>query len=221
MNKSFSQACENNKDPILQVIKTIFLEHTTVWEVGSGTGQHACYFAHNLPHIIWQPTDLEANNRGINCWVEEAGLTNLRKSLTLDVTNKKWPCSTIDALFSANTLHIMPWHQIKCFFAGLATYLAKDALVCFYGPFNYNGQYTSDSNKRFDLWLKEHDPQSGLRDFSDVKQLEKSVNLDIKNNFSMPANNRLLVFQNCDANPVKKQLKTRFLTWRPCHTSSA
>ena len=199
MIKPFSQACENNKEPILQKIQTIFLESTTVWEIGSGTGQHACYFARNLPHLIWQPTDREENLEGINSWVEETELTNLRKSLALNVVDDEWPCQRINALFSANTLHIMHWQEVECFFAGLAKYLTEKALICLYGPFNYNGQYTSASNESFDQWLKARDPQSGLRDFEAIKKLAKATNLIIKNDFAMPANNRLLVMQYCKA----------------------
>lgn len=195
MNKSFSQACENNKKPILQIIKTIFLESTTVWEIGSGTGQHACYFAHHLPHLNWQPTDKKENLEGINCWIKEAGLTNLHNCQALNVTDNQWPCQSIDALFTANTLHIMHWQEVECFFSGLANCLTEQATVCIYGPFNYNGQYTSDSNKQFNLWLKARDPQSGIRDFEAIETLAKSAKLMIKNDFSMPANNHLLVFQ--------------------------
>lgn len=200
MNKSFSQACENNKEPILQIIKTIFTEPTypeptTVWEIGSGTGQHACHFAQHLPHLNWQPTDRDENSQGINCWVEESGLSNCYKSLALNVLDKKWPCQTIDALFTANTLHIMSWHEVECFFSRIDTYLTAKAPVCIYGPFNYHGKYTSDSNKQFDSWLKVRDSKSGIRDFEAVEQLANTANLSIQNDFSMPANNRLLVFQ--------------------------
>lgn len=195
MNKSFSQSCENNKDPILQVIKTVYLEPTTVWEIGSGTGQHACYFAHHLSHLNWQPTDRDESLKGINCWAEEAGLANLKRALALNVTDKKWSCQSIDAVFTANTLHIMHWPEVECFFSRLASYLSKKATVCVYGPFNYNGQYTSDSNKQFDRWLIARDPQSGIRDFEAIEQLAKSACLKLENDFSMPANNRLLVLK--------------------------
>jgi hypothetical protein len=195
MNKAFSQACKNNKQPILQIIKTIFLESATVWEIGSGTGQHACYFAHQLPHLTWQPTDKKENIEGINCWIKEAGLTNLNNCRALNVTDEQWSCQSIDALFTANTLHIMHWQEVECFFSGLVNYLTDQAIICIYGPFNYNGQYTSDSNKQFDLWLKARDPKSGIRDFEAIETLAKSAKLIIKKDFSMPANNHLLVFQ--------------------------
>lgn len=195
MNKPFSQSSENNKNPILQIIETIFLQSVTVWEIGSGSGQHACYFAQKLPHLQWQTTDKEENLSGINQWVEEANLSNLVKSQKLNVVDENWPCQQIDALFTANTLHIMSWQEVECFFSGLEKYLTANAQVCLYGPFNYHGRYTSTSNMQFDQWLKTRDPQSGIRHFEAIEQLAKASALEIKNDFSMPANNRLLHLQ--------------------------
>lgn len=196
MNKPFSQASENNKLPILQIIETIFLRPTTVWEIGSGTGQHACYFAQKLAHLQWQATDRAENLPGINCWIEDAKLSNLPLSLALDVAETNWPSQQMDAVFTANTLHIMHWQEVEYFFAGLARHLSHQAVVCIYGPFNYHGQYTSDSNKQFDQWLKARDPESGIRDFYEIEKLANGANLTIQNDHAMPANNRLLVLVN-------------------------
>ncbi len=193
MTKSFSQSCENNKQPILQIIKSVFHESTTVWEIGSGTGQHACFFAKNLPHLIWQPTDREENTHGINGWVKDAGLNNLQECLTLDVTDAEWPCSQISSLFTANTLHIMSWQEVEHFFSGLKKYLSANASVCLYGPFNYNGKFTSASNEQFDQWLKSSNSLRGIRDFEAIEKLAHKAGLSIKDDHAMPANNRLLV----------------------------
>ncbi|MFZ2168703.1 MAG: DUF938 domain-containing protein [Methylococcaceae bacterium] len=195
-HKPFSQACENNKDPILQIIRTVFCQPTTVWEIGSGTGQHACYFARQLPHIEWQPSDRSENISGIRLWQEEAQLTNLKPPLTLDVTDILWPCNSIDAVFTANTLHIMSRDEVQIFFDRLADHLNPKALVCIYGPFNYNGTYTSDSNARFDQWLKSQNTLSGIKDFEDIMFLASSRDFEIVSDVAMPANNRLLVLQN-------------------------
>jgi len=192
--KPFSQACENNKNPILQVIREVFIDPVTVWEIGSGTGQHACYFAGQLPHIEWQPTDRGEYLQGINLWREEAQLANLKAPLKLDVTDASWPINAIDALFTANTLHIMSWNEVQVLFKRLAENLNPGAPVCIYGPFNYNGTYTSDSNARFDEWLKSRDSLSGIRDFEAVERLAAVAGLAVVNDIAMPANNRLLVF---------------------------
>ena len=176
--KPFSQACENNKDPILDVIREVYCKPMTVWEIGSGTGQHACHFARHMPHIVWQPTGRSENIPGIQRWVEEA-LPNLNPPLTLDVADKTWPCTAIDALFTANTLHIMSWKQIEIFFARLSCNFNPDASLCIYGPFNYQGAYTSDSNARFDQWLKSRDPASGIRNFEAVTNLPLPVDLKL------------------------------------------
>lgn len=195
LGKPFSQACENNKDPILQVIHTVFDRPATVWEIGSGTGQHACHFARSLPHIQWQPTDLEERLPGMRLWLEEAQLANIRPPLSLNVADSEWPCRTIEAAFTANTLHIMSWEKVGLFFQGLSTRLIQSAPVCIYGPFNYRGAYTSDSNARFDRWLKENDPASGIRDFEAVARLAWQSGLTLIDDVAMPANNRLLIFR--------------------------
>jgi cyclopropane fatty-acyl-phospholipid synthase-like methyltransferase len=194
--KPFSQACENNKLPILQIINQVFTQPNTVWEIGSGTGQHACFFASQLPHLIWQATDRIENLAGIQAWIEEANLANLKPPLALDINDTTWPCQRIDCLFSANTLHIMSLTEVEMLFERLSHYLSSNALACFYGPFNYQGEFTSDSNARFDQWLKAQNPLSGIRDFEYICHLAASIGLKLLNDHAMPANNRLLVFQN-------------------------
>jgi trans-aconitate methyltransferase len=137
--KPYSQACENNKQPILQIISQVYTQATTVWEIGSGTGQHACYFAQQLPYLQWQPTDRFENIDGISLWIKDAQLANLKTPLTLSVQDETWPCSSIDALFTANTIHIMSWDEVQLLFARLKIYLAANASLCIYGPFNYHG----------------------------------------------------------------------------------
>ncbi|AEF99377.1 DUF938 domain-containing protein [Methylomonas methanica] len=193
--KPFSQACENNKQPILDMLKQVFTQPATVWEIGSGTGQHACYFAQQLPHLIWQPTDRLEQIAGIRLWQQEAKLTNLQAPLQLDVADSVWPCTSIEALFTANTLHIMSWVEVKLLFTRLTDYLSEQASVCIYGPFNYQGSYTSESNEHFDQWLRQQDPRSGIKHFEDVVGLAEAIGLELQADHDMPANNRLLVFK--------------------------
>jgi hypothetical protein len=195
IQKPFSQSCENNKEPILQIIKTVFNQPATVWEIGSGTGQHACHFAENLPHLSWQPTDRPENLAGIHLWRDEAQLANLLPPLSLDVTDTLWPCERIDAVFTANTLHIMSSDEVKLLFERLAVYLSAEATMCIYGPFNYAGAYTSESNARFDLWLKERNALSGIKDFEEIMSLAANSGLELQVDNAMPANNRLLVLR--------------------------
>lgn len=195
IEKPFSQACENNKQAILEIIKNVFCQPCTVWEIGSGTGQHACHFAGYLPHVEWQPTDRQDNIPGMRLWLDEAQLANINPPLILDVCDTNWPCQAIDALFTANTLHIMSWEDVEILFERLNNYLSADATVCIYGPFNYNGTYTSDSNARFDEWLKSRNELSGIRHFEDIVALATAIDLELLVDHAMPANNRLLVFK--------------------------
>jgi len=195
VEKPFSQACENNKKPILDVLKRVFYKSCEVVEIGSGTGQHAVYFAKNLPRLTWQPTDQSIYLGGISLWVDEADLCNVKPPLRLDVREEDWPIDKIEALFTANTLHIMSWEAVELFYQRLGRYLLPGAKFCSYGPFNINGQYTSESNASFDQWLKQRDPLSGIRDLEALVALGEAEGLSLKDNIMLPANNRLLVWE--------------------------
>ncbi len=196
MNKPYSQACANNKFAILSKLSQHFSELNNVIEIGTGTAQHATFFAQHLPYLNWQTTDLAINHQGIKAWLNEANLTNLKAPITLDL-NAPWPPfeHTFDGLFTANTLHIIAWPLVVKFFAGIADTIAKKGVVCIYGPFNYQGKYTSASNAEFDIWLKERDPLSGIRDIEAIVELAINAGLTLQTDYAMPANNRLLVFR--------------------------
>lgn len=195
MNKPFSESCEQNREPILTVLRTWFADRRHVLEVGSGTGQHAVYFAPELPHLVWQTADVPQHHAGIRAWLEEAALPNVRPPLALDVNNATWLDGRYDAIFSANTLHIMSWPEVMRFFEGVGTVLEPGGVLAIYGPFNYNGTFTSESNARFDAWLKARDPASGVRDFEAVDELARAQGLDLQQDIAMPANNRTLVWK--------------------------
>lgn len=195
MNKPFSQACENNKDPILSVLKRVFHSPCEVLEIGSGTGQHAVYFAEHLPHVTWQPSDQAMHLPGIDLWINEAKLENIKAPLALDITQKPWPVSEIDAVFTANTLHILSWESVQVFIESLGEVMRPSAIFCCYGPFNLGGTYTSESNARFDIWLKEQHPLSAIRDLEAVVLLANDAGIKLKEDIEMPANNKLLIWE--------------------------
>jgi hypothetical protein len=189
--KPFSEACERNRLPILSLLQRIFSASGLVLEIGSGTGQHAAYFAPELPHLIWQPSDVAEHLEDIGLWVE--GIPNVRAPIELDV-DQRWPAVPADAVYSANTCHIMSWPQLERMFAGLASMSALEVL-CLYGPFHYGGKATSDSNACFDAMLRARDPESGVRDFESVAKLAAQARFSLQEDNAMPANNRLLVFR--------------------------
>lgn len=192
--KPYADACDRNRGPILEVLRRHFADRHHVLEIGSGTGQHAVYFAAALPQLIWQPSDREEHLAGIGLWLEEARLPNVPAPLALDVRGS-WPKARFDAVFSANTLHIMSWDEVKALFAALPGVMADDAVVAVYGPFNYGGAFTSPSNAAFDATLRRRSPRSGIRDFEAVDQLAQSIGLKLVADCAMPANNRTLVWR--------------------------
>lgn len=192
MNKPYSPACDNNREPILEVIAPLLREAGAVLEIGSGTGQHAVHFAANMPHLTWYPSDRVENHTGIRQWLQEAGLDNTRPPLALDVVRDDWPRLDVDAVFSANTAHIMHWHEVQALFAGVGGLLPEGGLFLLYGPFNFNGRYTSDSNERFDAMLRGRDPDSGIRDYEDLDRLARAAGMSCLDTHDMPANNHII-----------------------------
>ncbi|MGH8199342.1 MAG: M20/M25/M40 family metallo-hydrolase [Steroidobacteraceae bacterium] len=203
MESPYSEACERNRGPILEVLRDHFAERRQVLEIGSGTGQHAVHFAAALPQLTWQTSDLEANLPGIRSRLEGSDLPNLPAPIALDVTGA-WPDTWFDAAFTANTLHIMGWPEVQTLFAALPKILSADALLAVYGPFNYNGRFTSPSNAAFDEWLKQRSAHSGIRDFAAVDELARSIGFALVEDRPMPANNRTLVWRRTEARRRKR-----------------
>jgi cyclopropane fatty-acyl-phospholipid synthase-like methyltransferase len=195
LDKPHSPSCDRNREPILAVLRKHFADRHDALEIGSGTGQHAVHFAAAMPGLRWQCSDVADNLPGIRLWLDETALPNTPAPIELDVARRPWPTQTFDAVFSANSLHIMGWAAVEALFAGLDTVLANDATLVVYGPFNYRGGYTSDSNREFDGWLKARDPRSGIRDFEAVDALANTVGLKLVADVAMPANNRCLVWR--------------------------
>ena len=134
-------------------------------------------------------------NAGIQAWLDEAALLNTRLPIALDVNQTPWPVAPVDGVFTANTLHIISWPEVACLLAGVGQALRPEGVLCIYGPFNYGGEFTSESNARFDLWLKARDPLSGVRDFEAVCALAQKHGLVLQQDHPMPVNNRTLVFR--------------------------
>jgi SAM-dependent methyltransferase len=190
----FSDACERNKVPIVEVLRKRFADRREVLEIGSGTGQHAVFFAAQLPHLKWQPTERLASLADLSERVRLEGGSNLRVPTALEVQETPWPLRKVDAVFTANTLHIMSWVEVVALFRGIGDTLTPGGLLCVYGPFRYEGRYTSAGNETFDQMLRERDPRSGIRELADVSAQALTVGLRLDADHDLPAHNRLLVF---------------------------
>ncbi|KAF1712275.1 methylase [Pseudoxanthomonas kalamensis DSM 18571] len=193
-DKPFAPACERNREPILEVLQQHFGNAGKVLEIASGTGQHAVHFAAAMPWLVWQCSDRAAQLPGIRQWLDEAALANTPSPLELDVAGD-WPRGPFDAVFSANSLHIMGWAEVEACFVGIGRVLAPGGVLAVYGPFNYDGAFSSDSNRDFDAWLKTRDSRSGIRDFEAVDALACDIGLNLREDCAMPANNRCLVWE--------------------------
>lgn len=200
--KPYAEACDRNRDPILGVLREAFAQARAVLEIGSGTGQHAVYFARRLPHLRWQTSDIEAHHAGIAAWIADSGLANVKYPLALDVRQTPWPVASADAVFTANTLHIMDFGCVEAFFQGVARVLAPGGVLAVYGPFNYGGQFTSASNAQFDAHLRARGVGSALRDFEAVDALARGAGLALARDVAMPANNRTLVWRRPVTSPM-------------------
>ncbi len=205
MNKPFSEACERNKGPILERLRVLYADVDTVLEIGSGTAQHATHFAAAMPHLTWQCSDLQENLPGIRLALDDARLPNLPPAFEVDV-NRPWPPDVLgryDAVYSANTLHIMGWQQVQQLFASLPRALRPLGLFSAYGPFNLGGHFTSASNQRFDAALRAADPRRGIRDLEAVDALAEAAGLQLMSDIQMPANNRLVTWRRAAATGLR------------------
>jgi cyclopropane fatty-acyl-phospholipid synthase-like methyltransferase len=193
-DKPYSASSERNREPILAVLRRHFADRRHVLEIGSGTGQHAVHFAAALPQLVWQTADRAQYLPGIRAWLAEAALANTPEPLMFDVNDLRWPAGPFDAVFSANTLHIMGWPEVERLFARLPGIVTDEAKLAIYGPFNYGGRFTSDSNAAFDARLRSEAAHMGIRDFEAVDALAQAAGFTLLEDCAMPANNRCLVW---------------------------
>ncbi len=194
LNKPYSESCDQNREPIGEVLDQFITDRKTVLEIGSGSGQHAVYFSAKYPFLLWQTSDLSANHSGIQAWIDDSQLDNVLAPIELDATGK-WPDKQYDLLYSANTVHIMSSYAVEKLFYNIPECMHDDSVFLLYGPFNYQGKYTSDSNARFDNWLKQRNPESGIKNFEWLQDIARQSALRCTHDFTMPENNRLLVWQ--------------------------
>lgn len=191
----FSQAADNNKADICDKLCNILTSSRHLLEIGSGTAQHAVHMAQRLPHLIWQTSELAINLKTVQARLDHERPQNVKDPIELDVSSQPWALASCDAIYSANTVHIMSWADVEHLFHGVGKTLQNNGFLCLYGPYKYNGNFTTPSNERFDQWLKQNDPVSGVRDFEEVNRLAQDQQLVLQNDFAMPANNQLLVWQ--------------------------
>ncbi|MBL4773424.1 MAG: DUF938 domain-containing protein [Alcanivoracaceae bacterium] len=195
MSKPFAPSCERNQGVILEVLKSIInTDDKHLLEIGSGTGQHAVFMAPYFSQLRWHTSDLLENHEGIKIWVTEAKYQNISAPIEYQAGESRFPDIDVDVVLTANTLHIMSWENVKEMIKQLGNHLKKGAQIVIYGPFNYGGQYTSESNAKFDVWLKNQEAHRGIRDFESIVDLMTKAGISLQDDMKMPANNRILHF---------------------------
>ena len=193
--KPFSSACEKNKKPILEVLKEIISpENRHLLEIGAGTGQHAIYFASHFRDLNWTISDIASRQYDLKQLIYKEKLKNIHGPIEFEIGKTLFPREDFDLIFLANVFHIISWKLIKTLIKTFGKSLKEGTQVLVYGPFNYEGAFTSSGNKQFDKNLREKDPLSGIRSFEDVKKVMEKNGLFLGKDYEMPANNRLLLF---------------------------
>lgn len=196
MDKPVAEACLRNQQPIFDVLDAYIGDQAlNIFEVGSGTGQHAVYVADRKPKIRWQPSDLAVCLDAMSQWASDAVNGNVLPPLCVDVDNDALELPCADMVFTANTVHFVSDHTAKNVLHIAGSCLSPGGLFLIYGPFNEGGGYTSEGNRRLDLWLKQRNPQSGIKDKSWVVEQAKLLGLLFTDAHEMPANNKILVFK--------------------------
>lgn len=195
---NYSVASERNQDAILAILRKLLRDNEQVLEIGSGSGQHSIHFCRALPHITWNPSELDNNLIALATNLQQAGVANINKPLALDVSWSHWPVTDLSAVYTANTLHIVSWQQVEALFEGIGRCLKPQGLLIIYGPFRYTNQFTTPSNAEFDHWLRQRDSASGIRDFEAVQWLAERQGLTLLADYAMPANNQLLVWESAN-----------------------
>jgi hypothetical protein len=197
----YSPAAERNRQPILEALTPWLTRSRTVLEIGSGTGQHATHLAAGLPQLRWQASELADRLPGLRARFALEPLPNLPDPIALDVALGPWPQGPFDTVFTANTVHIMPWHATVAMLRTLPTITTTDALLAIYGPFNDAGQATSESNAQFDQALRAAAAHQGLRDFQAVDALAAEHGFHLQHAHVMPANNLLRIYRRDPISP--------------------
>lgn len=193
--KPHAEYAQRNAGPILEVLRYELQGHSEVLEIGSGTGQHAIRFAAELVDVKWQTSDLDENHEGIRSWIAEAGLSNVRSPLSLDVTRDELAEASYDAIYSSNTAHIMSQGAVDAMFRLVGRVLRPHGVFILYGPFRRAGRFNTQSNADFDASLRSRDPAMGIRDLDALDDLGTDSGLQRVNLYAVPSNNLVAVWQ--------------------------
>lgn len=192
--RKHAPATLRNREPIVDILRTVLPQSGTVLEVASGSGEHAAWFAAAFPELRWQPSDPDGQAcASIAAWCD--GLPNVLPPLMLDAASPDWPVGAVDAILCINMIHISPWEATIGLMRGAGERLSTGAPLYLYGPYRRAGFETAESNEAFDRSLKSRNPAWGLRDVDDVVSVATRYGLAFETLVEMPANNLSLILR--------------------------
>jgi cyclopropane fatty-acyl-phospholipid synthase-like methyltransferase len=184
-----------NWQPILEVLRTEFRASKSVLEIGSGNGQHATRITNELDDLVWQTSDRQQNHSAIRHCLQEAAVPRVLDPIALDVLSDAHPEEKYDAVFSANTAHIMSVVAVERMFDIVAIVLREGGIFCLYGPFRQEHKFSSESNANFHRSLRAQDNEMGIRHLETLYQLAIEGGLRREGLYAMPANNLMVVWR--------------------------
>jgi len=152
------------------------------------TQRYDAVFSANALHIMGWP-EVEAFFAGVDRVLADPSTS--QRYASFDSAS----CARYASFDSASCARYASFDSASCARYAQDERQSGSGVLAVYGPFNYGGSYTSDSNREFDGWLKARDPRSGIRAFEAVDALACRIGLVLVADVAMPANNRTLVWR--------------------------
>ena len=192
--KPYAPSCDKNAKPILRVLRSFLKDSRSLLEIGAGTGQHSVFMAPHFEQMSWTLVDRKENHKGISLWLNEFLRPSIKGPFEYEIPKDSLPEANFDVVFTCNTLHMIPWGYCLKMFDDISHVLLQEGLFIVYGAFNYGGKFTSESNRKFDIWLKKRNFESGIKNFENIISELEIRGFKLMEDIPMPANNRILIF---------------------------
>uniref|UniRef100_A0A8D2J009 Uncharacterized protein n=1 Tax=Varanus komodoensis TaxID=61221 RepID=A0A8D2J009_VARKO len=196
-----SPMAERNKETILEVLADYVDDTSSAFglELGSGTGQHVVHFAQALPTVTWQPSEMSPASQqryvSISAYIRATKVTNVREPLPIDVSQPWEQWAGLDqscCIIWDTPINGTETNPCKRRLFGL---LKPGGICLAYGPFAINGIIIPECNVQLDEMLQARNPEWGLRDVEELRQLANANFLRLERMLEMPEYTKCLIFR--------------------------
>ncbi|MEM6987144.1 MAG: DUF938 domain-containing protein, partial [Pseudomonadota bacterium] len=126
-------------------------------------------------------------------------LAGIERALPCDVLHPPTGLTHYDAVYTANTLHIMSESAVEALFGFASSVLQVGGNFYSYGPYLFNDQPPVESNLRFDAQLRVQAAHQGVRDVEWLQAVARRDALSLVETLELPSNNHLLVWEKTNA----------------------